>query len=90
MYEYDTFICYAMPDRVVANLVVQTFEQVGLRCWIAPRNIMKGVAWAEAIIRAINVSRSMVVVFSPAADQSPHVIREEGRPRVLHGRQPGP
>lgn len=76
---YDVFISYAKQDRAVADLVCSQFEKEGLRCWIAPRDILPGAEYTASIATAIRHSRSLVLVFSSSANSSPHVIREVER-----------
>ena len=40
-------------------------EAKGVRCWMAPRDILPGADWGESIIDAINDAKAMVLVFSP-------------------------
>ena len=39
---HDVFVSYAHQDRTVANAVFATLEAHGIRCWIAPRDILPG------------------------------------------------
>jgi hypothetical protein len=34
-----TFISYASHDAQIANAVVAALEQVGQKCWLAPRDV---------------------------------------------------
>ena len=54
-------------------------EGAGIRCWIAPRDILPGRDWGESIIDAIAASRVMVLIFSDHANHSPQVRREVER-----------
>jgi len=73
---HDIFISHASADKAVADLVCATLEQNGLRCWIAPRDILPGADWGSSIVGAIRTSRAMVLVFSDAANASRHIPRE--------------
>ncbi len=42
---HDIFVSYAHQDRTVANAVLATLEAHGIRCWIAPRDILPGSDW---------------------------------------------
>jgi TIR domain len=75
----DVFISYATADRAVALAVCSGIEQAGTRCWMAPRNILPGRDWAEAIIEAITAARVIVLVFSSNANASVQVLREVER-----------
>jgi adenylate cyclase len=73
------FISYASQDVAVANSIVENLEQHGIRCWVAPRDVKPGAQYADAIIRAINDAKAMVVVLSSSAMDSSHVAREVER-----------
>jgi len=73
---HDVFISYASEDKTVADAVCAMLESQGVRCWIAPRDVLPGVAYGEAIIDAIHGSRIMVLIFSSKANASPHIPKE--------------
>lgn len=73
---YDVFISHAAEDKAVARAVCQALEAAGVRCWIAPRDILPGKDWAEVITDATDACRGMVLVYSDHANRSVHVRRE--------------
>ena len=73
---YDVFISYAKEDKIVADAVCATLESHAVRCWIAPRDVLPGVAYGEAIIDAIRGCRIMILVFSSKSNASPHIPKE--------------
>lgn len=73
---HDVFVCYASEDKTVADAVCACLESHSIRCWIAPRDALPGVAYGEAIIEAIHGSRIMVLVFSSKSNISPHIPKE--------------
>ena len=73
---HDVFISYAHEDKPAADAVCATLESHGVRCWIAPRDVLPGKPYPEAIEDAIKIVRLMVVVFSPPAAQSAAVRSE--------------
>jgi len=73
---HDIIISYSTLDKPIADAVCAGLEARGIRCWIAPRDILPGVNYQEGIIDAINSSKIMVLIFSSHANESPHVIRE--------------
>jgi nucleotide-binding universal stress UspA family protein len=75
----DVFISYASQDAAVANSIVENLEQQGVKCWVAPRDVKPGAPYADAIIRAINEAKAMVLVLSSSATDSSHVAREVER-----------
>jgi hypothetical protein len=76
---HDVFISYADPDKPIADAVCSTLERRGVRCWIAPRDVLPGEIWGKAIIEAIHGSLVMVVVFSSKSNESQQVMREVER-----------
>jgi len=77
--EYDVFISYASPDKVVADAVCHTLESHLVKCWMAPRDVTPGTPYARAIIQAIKDSRMMVLIYSKDANKSEHVANEIDR-----------
>jgi hypothetical protein len=73
---HDVFISYSHHDKPQADAVCATLEEKGIRCWIAPRDVIPGQEWGEAIVDAIRSSRVMVLVFSSHANDSPQIRRE--------------
>jgi biotin transporter BioY len=76
---HDVFVSYSSDDKPTADAVCATLENNGIRCWIAPRDILPGVDWGGAIIEAINASRLMVLVYSAKANESQQIKREVER-----------
>lgn len=70
------FISYSSRDATTAEQVCAHLEAAGIRCWIAPRNIPTGIEYADGIVRGIDGARVMVLVFSPASNESIPVRRE--------------
>ncbi len=78
-YKYDVFISYSSHDKTITDAVCQTLESHGLRCWIAPRDIVPGSDWAESILDGLDVCQTFVLVFTSSANNSIHVLREVAR-----------
>lgn len=76
---WDVFVSYSSKDKVVADAAVATLESKGIRCWIAPRDIVPGSEWSEAIIEGIEQTRVLVLVFSSNSNSSQQVLREVER-----------
>jgi class 3 adenylate cyclase/predicted ATPase len=76
---HDVFISYSVQDKVVADAVCAILEGRKIPCWIAPRDLLPGVPYAGALIDALNESRVLILVFSSASNDSPHVAREVER-----------
>jgi TIR domain len=76
---FDVFISYPHQDKTVADAACAKLEAEGIRCWIAPRDIVHGMDWGEAIVDAINGAKVMVLIFSGHANASPQIKREVER-----------
>jgi TolB-like protein/tetratricopeptide (TPR) repeat protein len=72
----DVFVSYASQDVAVADTIVEALERHGVKCWIAPRDVVPGEFYAHAIVGAINATRIVLVVLTGNAVGSPHVLRE--------------
>jgi TolB-like protein len=73
------FISYASQDTDDANQICESLEAQGITCWIAPRDVKPGAEYADAIVRAINDAKAIVLVMSAGAVASAHVGREVER-----------
>jgi TolB-like protein/tetratricopeptide (TPR) repeat protein len=78
------FISYASQDAAVAERLCATLEPAGFPCWIAPRDVEAGALYADAIVRAINEAKAVVLVLSANAIGSDHVAREVERAASKH------
>ena len=76
---HDVFISHSAKDKLIGDAICANLEAQGIRCWIAPRDILPGKNWAGAIIKGIEDSSIMVLVFSSNSNQSRQVIREVER-----------
>ena len=79
---HDVFISYSSLDKAAADATCAALEGSGIRCWIAPRDIIPGKEWGDAIIEAIHSARVLVLIFSANANTS-HQIRREVE-RAVH------
>jgi tetratricopeptide (TPR) repeat protein len=73
---HDIIITYSNKDKPIADGVCASLESHSLRCWIAPRDVPPGEDFPKAIIKAINGSKIMILIFSSYSNTSPHVTRE--------------
>jgi TolB-like protein/Tfp pilus assembly protein PilF len=80
----DVFVSYASQDAAVANSLVEALEQQAIKCWIAPRDVKPGAQYADAIVRAINESKTLVLVLSQSSVGSSHVGKEVERASSKH------
>jgi hypothetical protein len=77
--KYDVFISYSATDRQTTDAIMTELEERGVHCWIAPRDILPGTPYGQAIINAINQCKGMVVVFSSNSNTSEQVMQEVER-----------
>jgi eukaryotic-like serine/threonine-protein kinase len=73
------FISYATGDQAVASEVCALLEAQGHACWIAPRDVVAGKVWDEAILDAIESASGFLLILSSAANASPFVKNEVNR-----------
>lgn len=73
---HDVFVSYSSKDKPAADAVCATLEARGIRCWIAPRDILPGMDWSGAIVDGISNSRLVILVFSSSSNESPQIKRE--------------
>ena len=76
---FDVFISYSTKDKLAADATCAALEAAGVRCWIAPRDIMPGAEWGAAIVKALDHCRVLVLIFSSNANESPQIRREVER-----------
>ena len=76
---HDVFISYSNKDKTTADAICAALEVNGIRCWIAPRDILPGSDWGEAIIDAIHACRAMLLIFSSNSNASAQIKREVER-----------
>jgi hypothetical protein len=73
---HDVFVSHSAKDKTISDALVARLEAEGIRCWVAPRDVVPGADWGESIIDAIESSRIMVLIFSASANGSPQIKRE--------------
>jgi len=77
--KHKIFISYSSRDKAVAESVCAAIESHNVVCWIAPRDIVPGALYGEAILDAIQTVQLMVLILSKHANHSPQVMREVER-----------
>ncbi|MCR5727025.1 MAG: TIR domain-containing protein [Lachnospiraceae bacterium] len=73
---HDVFISYSTINKNVADAVVADFEQHGIKCWYAPRDIFPGEEWVSAISNALENSKVLVLIYTPESNKSRQVMNE--------------
>ena len=59
---HEVFISHSSKDKVYADAVCARLESEGIRCWIAPRDILPGMSWGSAIVEAIETADGTAVL----------------------------
>jgi adenylate cyclase len=72
----DAFLSYASRDAAVAARACALLEADGISVWMAPRDVAAGAHYADAIVRAINGCRTLLVILSAHSVSSAHVGKE--------------
>ena len=72
----DVFLSYSSKNKNVADAVVAEFEQHGIRCWYAPRDIVPGQEWVTAIHDAITACSLFVLIYTDSSNESKQVANE--------------
>lgn len=71
----DVFISYHFrSSRHIADALVHSLEEKGIRCWYAPRNTIS--AYAGEIYRAIQTAKVFLVIMNSEASRSVDVLNE--------------
>jgi len=73
---HQAFISYSSKDKAVADAACHFLEDAGIRCWIAPRDIVSGADWAESIALAIRQADVFIVIVSKNSIASQEVAKE--------------
>jgi hypothetical protein len=73
---HKVFISYSTEDSGVANKICTALEEGDVPCWMAPRDILPGMHYAEAIIDALSLANVAVLIFSENANKSGFITRE--------------
>jgi Mg-chelatase subunit ChlD len=73
---HEVFISYASAQEAIARQVAEKCKADGVRCWMAPDDIVSGTVWVDAIMDAIKSSQLLLVLLTADAINSPHVDRE--------------
>lgn len=76
MIPHDVYISYAQNDKSVADAMCATLESAMIRCWIAPRDLVQRMDSLPQMMKAIDTSEVLVVIFSSHANNSLHVSKE--------------
>ena len=70
------FICFSSKDEAVARKVVQFLEAEGLKCWISSRDVPPSQNYQETIVRALELAKGIVFLFSESSSASGEIKKE--------------
>jgi hypothetical protein len=70
------FLSYARPDREIARVIADGLRTAGHNVWFDEIELTAGAGWGREIEEALNDSRAMIVLVSPASMDSKEVRRE--------------
>jgi len=76
---HDVFISYSSKDKTAADAACAFLESKGIRCWMAPRDVVPGLEWGAAVVQAISQSKLLLLIFSANSNASPQIVREVER-----------
>jgi hypothetical protein len=74
--EAQVFLSHSNDDQATADDVCRRLEARGIRCWLAPRDVVPGADYGEQIIDAIEGTRATILILSDGANQSTFVKNE--------------
>jgi glucokinase len=77
------FLSYASEDVRIATYLRDEVESGGFPCWFAPRDVVPGQEYGEAIVNALKQAKAFLLVYSQSAEKSPHVRSEIERAASL-------
>jgi serine/threonine protein kinase/formylglycine-generating enzyme required for sulfatase activity len=72
----DIFLSHASDDSETTQKLCNLLENKGVRCWIAPRDVLPGDNYGEAIIGAIEATPVTVLMLSSRSNSSIYVMHE--------------
>lgn len=73
---HEVFISYSNLNKSIADNICHELESNGVRCWYAPRDIVPGRDWREAILEAIENSKIFILIYTKESNQSRQVLNE--------------
>ena len=72
----QVFLSHSHADAPLAAKVTSALSTRGLDVWDLDAQLLPGDNWAAEVARALEQSEAMVVLLTPQAVQSKHVMRE--------------
>lgn len=72
----DVFISHSSHEHDFAMEVCDLLEKDGVKCWIAPRDVIGGMPYAEEIVRAIRQCKIVLLIASASINASEQIMNE--------------
>ena len=76
MKAFDVFISYSSTDNLIASAIKHHLEEAKIRCWMAPDNIPAGASWPLEIMKGIQGSSVMLLLWTKNSMNSKEVAKE--------------
>ena len=83
----DVFISYSTKDQEIANFVHRHLQTEGISVFMAAASLQPGQEWTEAIKANLREAKTVVILASRAAMQSPFVMLEAGGALFAEGKK---
>ncbi len=72
----DVFLSHSSTDATLTAALCRRLEEVGISCWMAPRDIVPGMAWSRSIIAGLDECAVTLLVLTSRSNASEHVLNE--------------
>jgi hypothetical protein len=72
----DVFVSHSVKDESVTADLVYALEEVGINCWLAPRDLSAGADWEQAVLDAIAQAKVFILILSPSSTESAQIRNE--------------
>ena len=73
---HEVFISYSPKDKSIADVICNTLENNQIQCWYAPRDIIAGKIYSDAICAAIEKSKVFILILSKNSNNSKWIKNE--------------
>ncbi len=83
----DVFISYSTKDQQVADFVYRHLQAEGISVFMAAASLQPGQEWTDTIKANLRDSKTVVILASKAAMQSPFVMLEAGGALFIEGKK---
>jgi hypothetical protein len=72
----DIFISYSNKDKDIAFDICTYLENVGLECWLAPRDVKAGKNYGGEIVSAVKNNKIFLLILTSESSVAKHVANE--------------